>query len=355
MAGEKTEKATQKKRDDERKKGNIFQSRDVAGSLGLLAITFIFKLVIAPIIIYIESIIVNSINSIATTTELTPHAAALLLADIVFKALLIITPIGLGIGMIGFLLSGIQTRFLVSKAKLKPKISKINPITGIKRLFSLRSLIELLKSLIKVIIIASVLYSQIKSKMPEVLILSSLSLNESLSWIGNAIYDIVMSIALYMSMFAVADYLYQWWEYNKGLRMTKQEVKDEYKQAEGDPQLKARIRDVQRKMAQMRMMKKVPYADVVIKNPTHYAVALKYNPPKDKAPIVVAKGKDFIALKIIEIAEQNGVHVTENRPLARGLYEAVDIDRAIPPEFYRPVADVLAFIFKLKKSKKGKK
>ena len=354
-SGEKTEKATQKKRDDERKKGNIFQSRDVTSSLGLLAIVFILKLIVSPILLFTQSIIVNSINSISTTTEFTDNSAMLILAEIILRALLIILPVGLATGFIGFILSGVQTRFLVTKSRLKPDFSKLNPLMGIKRIFSRRALIEFLKSVIKVIIIASVLYTQINSKIPELILLPEMSLEQSLSWLGNAIYDIVILLAVYMTLFAAADYLYQWGEYTREIRMTKQEVKDEYKQTEGDPQLKSRIKDVQRKMAQMRMIKKVPQADVVIRNPTHYAVALKYNPPKDKAPVLIAKGQDYLALKIIETAEQNGIYITENKPLARGLYEAVELNRAIPPEFYRPVADILAFIYKLKKTKKGEK
>ena len=354
-SGEKTEKATQKKREDERKKGNIFQSRDVISSLSLVAITFVLKLIFPPILQYIKSIMISNINSLGATTEFSIQSATSVMVDIVLKLLLIIVPIGLGVSLIEFLLGGIQTRFLVTKSRLKPKFSRIDPVSGMKRMLSLRSLVEFFKSLIKVIIIAAVLYAQIQSRIPEVAGLPSLSLDEGLAWIGNAIYDITISIAMYMAFLAVADYIYQWWQYNKEIMMTKQEVKDEYKQAEGDPQLKSKIKDVQRKLAQMRMMSKVPDADVVIKNPTHYAVALKYNPSQDKAPIVIAKGKDYLALRIIALAEKNGVYVTENRVLARGLYEAVDLNRAIPQEFYRPVADVLTFIYKLKKSKKGNK
>jgi flagellar biosynthetic protein FlhB len=169
-----------------------------------------------------------------------------------------------------------------------------------------------------------------------------MSLNNSLAWIGNSIYDIAITIAMYMCIFAAADYFYQWWQYEKDIRMTKQEIKDEFKQTEGDPQVKSRIKEIQRKMATMRMMRKVPEADVVIRNPTHYAVALKYKPGKDRAPIVVAKGINLVALRIIEIAEQHGVELVENKPLARGLYEAVELDRAIPEEFYKPVAEILA-------------
>jgi len=348
----KTEKATPKKREDERKKGNIFQSKDVIHALGLIAITFIFKLIISPILLFIKSILKDGISKASLLSDLTVTVTMNLIVEFVINILIIIAPIGIIIGLISFILGGIQTQFLFNVKKLKPKFSRLNPISGMQKIFTLRSLVELLKSLIKVVIIASVLYSQINFRLSEVVQLPALQLSDAMSWIGNTIYDITIKIAMYMAIFAVADYFYQWWEHEKELKMTKQEIKDEYKQTEGDPQVKSRIKDVQRKMATMRMMKKVPQADVVIKNPTHYAIALKYNPPKDKAPIVIAKGKDYLALKIIEIAEKNGVQVTENVPLARGLYAAVEVDRQIPEEFYKPVADILAFIYKLKKSKK---
>lgn len=350
----KNEKATQKKRDDERKKGNIFQSKDVTSSLSLLAITFVFKLIISPILAFLKRIVTIGLNKAFTTSDLTITSTMTIIIDLVANALIIIAPIGIVIGLISLLLGGIQTKFLFKMTKLKPKFSRMNPVSGLKKIFTLRSLVELLKSLIKVIIIISVLYTQINSMISELIQIPVLQLSDAMSWMGNAIYDVTMIISMYMAIFAVADYFYQWWEHEKELRMSKQEIKDEYKQTEGDPQVKSRIKDVQRKMAAMRMMKQVPLADVVIKNPTHYAVALKYNPPKDKAPMVIAKGKDYLALKIIEIAEQSGVQVTENIPLARGLYAAVEIDRQIPEEFYKPVADILAFIFKLKKSGKRK-
>jgi flagellar biosynthetic protein FlhB len=176
-------------------------------------------------------------------------------------------------------------------------------------------------------------------------------LEETIVWVAKIVYNTIIKISVIMLIFGAADYLYQWWSYEREIMMTKQEVKDEYKRLEGDPHIRGRIKEIQRKMSLMRMMHKVPSADVVIKNPTHYAVALKYEPKKDIAPVVIAKGKDHVALKIIEIAEKNNVYITENRPLARGLYEAVDINQRIPEEFYKAVAEIIAFIYKLKKTK----
>lgn len=170
-----------------------------------------------------------------------------------------------------------------------------------------------------------------------------------LSKTGDIIMDIVLKVGLIFVAIAVADYVYQWWQYEKNLRMSKQEIKDEYKQTEGDPQIKAHIKSMQQQRARQRMMQAVPEADVVIRNPTHYAVAIKYNPEKNRAPMVVAKGMDSLALRIIEVAEESGVYITENRPLARALYESVELDAEIPDKFYKPIAEVLAFVYSLKK------
>jgi len=351
----KTEKATEKKREDERKKGNIFHSRDLTNSLSLLAVVFVLKLIIPQLMMFIQKNISSALGSVNAVSELTIESAAQRFTDVILKSLAVIIPIGISCAVFAVVFSGLQTRFLFKTTRMKPKFSRMNPVSGMKRMFSLRSIVELLKSIVKVTIISSVVYLKIKSNFLSVVRTPFLSLNDSLSWIGNFIYDITISIAIYMAVFSVADYFYQWWEYEKDIRMTKQEVKDEYKQTEGDPQIKSRIKDVQRKLAAMRMMRRIPGADVVIRNPTKYAIAIKYNPLKNSAPVVVAKGKGYIAKKIIEIAEEHGVYVTENKPLARGLYEAVELERAIPEEFYRPVADILAFIYKLKKSGKGSK
>lgn len=347
----KTEKATEKKRRDERKKGNVFQSKDVVNAFGLLIVIFLLKIVISPILKLIQSNIKTRITSLNSITDLTPKTALELMTDVIVKSLIIIAPIGIVCALLAVLLTGVQTRFLFNTKKLKPQLSRINLAAGFQRMFSMRSLVELLKSILKITIIIVLLYANIKDLLPQVVKLPAMSLNQSLAWIGDSIYGIAIAIAMYMCIFAAADYFYQWWQYEKDIRMTRQEIKDEYKQTEGDPQVKSRIKEIQRKLATMRMMRKVPTADVVIRNPTHYAVALKYTPGKHRAPIVVAKGKNLVALKIIEIAEKNGVELVENKPLARGLYEAVELDRAIPEEFYKPVAEILAYIYKLKQKK----
>ena len=214
-----------------------------------------------------------------------------------------------------------------------------------KNLFSLRSLVELIKSMLKVIIVGAVIYTTIKANLYGFGTMFDKSIIDSLAWTFKLIFDIVIKAGLYLLVFGILDYFYQWWEYERQIRMSFQDLKDEYKQSEGDPQLKGRQKERQRKMSMLRIAQKVPLADVVIKNPTHFAVAIKYEHKKDKAPRVIAKGQDYLALKIIEIAEANKIAVSENPPLARGIYHSVAIDQQIPEEYYQAVAEILVFVY----------
>lgn len=352
-SNEKTEKATPKKKQDERKKGNIFQSQDITSALSLMGIFVVLKIVGPLMFSLMKSMFQDSLTSFGKTTELTKATALDLLGNVMVKVLILALPIGLASIVIAFIMSGAQTRFIFNMQQVKPKFSRINPLRGIKNMFSVRSVVELIKSIFKIAVIGIILYTDISANIPTIMKMLDADLLTSFAWVCDTIFGIVIKIGALLLAFGAADYFYQWWQYEREMRMTKQEVKDEFKQIEGDPQVKGHIRDMQRRMAAARMMQKVPLADVVIKNPTHYAVALKYEPKKDKAPRVLAKGADYVALKIIETAEKHGITVTENRPLARGLYEAVEIDQQIPEQFYQAVADVLAFVYSLKRRKRG--
>ncbi|MCX7615021.1 MAG: flagellar biosynthesis protein FlhB [Clostridiales bacterium] len=348
----KTEKATPKKRKDEREKGNIFQSKDFTSSLGILCIFFSLKLIGPHIFDYLKEMVTSYLLVTAQLQELNVKTTNSLVSAMVIKILLLSLPLLIIAALTGLLLNGSQTRFNISFKQIKFKASRLNPISGMQKMISMRSIVELIKSLIKVAIIAAILYTEIKSRTGQALRLIDLSMTESLIWISSTVFSIVIKIGIIMAGFGVLDYFYQWWDYEKQIRMTKQEIKDEYKMTEGDPEIKGFIKRQQRRMATMRMMQKVPTADVVIKNPTHYAVAIKYESKSNRAPVVIAKGIDFLALKIIEIAESNNVSVTENRPLARGLYESVKVGREIPEEYYQAVAEVLAFVYNLKRRNK---
>jgi flagellar biosynthetic protein FlhB len=242
-----------------------------------------------------------------------------------------------------------QTKMNVSFKRLKLDFTKLDPIKGLKNLITLRSLMELLKSLLKIIIVGYIVYSQIKVNLPYFLRLFDLEITPALFWLMETAINIGLKVGIAMLALGVIDYLYQWWEYERKIMMSRQEVKDEFKQTEGDPQFRGYIKEKQRKMAMSRMMQGIRIADVIICNPTHFAVAIKYDEKKNKSPVVLAKGQDYLALKIIEEAKKHDITITENPPLARGLYAAVEIGQEIPPQYYQAVAEVLAFVYKLKK------
>lgn len=245
-----------------------------------------------------------------------------------------------------------QTGMLVSAETLKPKFSKINPIEGFKRLFSLRSVIETLKGILKIVLLLWLVYSNLADMISENHKYLYTDLAQGIEHMYDSILTMIFQIIIAFAVIAAADYLYQWWDYEQQLRMSKQEIKEEYKQTEGDPQIKGKIKERQQQMARSRMMQQVPQADVVIKNPTHYAVALRYRPEMDNAPVVLAMGQDELALRIIKVAEENKVAVVENIPLARALYAGAELGREIPPEFYGAVAEILVYIFRLNDDKR---
>ena len=245
-----------------------------------------------------------------------------------------------------------QTRMLVSSELMKPKFSRINPLEGFKRLFSLKSVINALKGLLKISILMIIVYMSISGMFHESAKYLYVDIQASCSHLFSQGMGMVVKIGIAFIALAALDFMYQWWDYERGLRMSKQEIKEEYKQTEGDPQIKGKIKEMQRKRAQSRMMQQVPQADVVIRNPTHFAVALRYHPDEDAAPIVLAKGMDELALRIVKVAEEHKIPTIENVPLARALYAETELDQEIPPELYNPVAEVLVYIFRLNENHK---
>ena len=255
----------------------------------------------------------------------------------------------------GIIFSGIQTRFLVTPKLIAPKFNRLSPLQGFKKMFSMRGVVELLKSLIKIVVLGVVIYNVFSDELPLFPRMMDMSVEQAMASTGNIILQIVQNAVVIFVFLAVVDYGYQWWEYEKNLRMSKQDIKDEYKETEGDPQIKGKIKERQQQMARQRMMQNVPSADVVIRNPTHYAIAIQYEAGKNSAPVVIAKGADFLARKIVEIAEEHQIAIVENKPLARGLYAAVDLDQEIPEEFFKPVAEVLAYVYNLKEKERRRR
>lgn len=269
--------------------------------------------------------------------------------EIIKYGVIIIGPIAAIVAAAVIITVMAQTRGLFNTKALRPKFSRLSPIQGVKRLFSAQAVVGVIKGIIELLIIGIITYTQVQSRLVDFAAMPDMEPIQSIHYIAQAVYDIVMLIVIVLVFVAAADFIFQWWQFEKKLKMSKQEVKDEYKQIEGDPQIKSKIKQKQREISQRRMMQEVPSADVVVRNPTHYAVALKYLNYEERdafsAPRVVAKGQDALALKIVKVAEENNVYVTENRPLARSLYENVNLGAEIPPDMYQVVAEVLKEMF----------
>ena len=275
-------------------------------------------------------------------------ALFVLLHTVILKMLLMLAPVFLIGVVVAVVCDVVQVKWKPTSKPLQPKFSKLNPISGFKRIFSANALIELLKSIAKIGIICYVVYSYMKDKIAGVFLLYDMSLNQAISLVGETAIDVGIRISAVYMVIAFLDYAYQKHKFKEDMKMTKQEVKDEYKNTEGDPQIKGRQRRKMQEVSQKRMMQDVPKADVVITNPTHFAVALKYEAEVSSAPVVLAKGEDYLAQKIKEVARENKIEIVENKPLARMLYHNVDVGAEIPPELYQAVAEVLAAVYKAK-------
>lgn len=351
MSGEKTEKATPKKRNDERKKGNVVQSKDVVTTASVVVMFFLLK-TMAPYIFDLSKKNMARIFVIAreyVVIDMATLTRIMLEMTMVITAILV--PILLTAMAVGVIGTGVQTKFLVSSEKLKPKFSNLNPISGLKKMVSIRSLVELLKSSVKLIIIGVIILNTITDNFKQTPKLLDATFLQAATFVASLVYEVAMNISIIFFFVALFDYVYQWWENEKNLKMSKQDIKEEYKNMEGDPQVKSKIKQRQRDMAMSRMIQQVPTADVVIRNPTHFAIAIKYDTEKSSAPIIVAKGQEEVALRIIKIATEHGIYVLENRPLARALFETVEVLDEIPTEFYGPVAEILALVYSLKEKK----
>lgn len=342
---EKTEKATPKKRRDERKKGNIFQSKDITTIASITIAFYVLKAWMPYIYRFLGDSFREYFGLAATTLDIEPKFAVHLFTNVAITILLVISVLVIAVMISSIIVSGSQTKFHISREGFKFKFSKLNPLSGIKKLFSLRSFIEVLKNIIKIIVIGTVVYSVIIKNIQFIPKLMYLDILSAVKFIFDVIMNVVNSVIIYFLAISVVDFIYQWWEYEKNIKMTKQEVKDEFKNTEGNPEIKGKIKQIQRKMAMSRMMQQVPSADVIIRNPTHFAVAIKYDENSNRAPLVVAKGQDRVALNIIKLAEESKVLIMENKPLARALYSTVDINQEIPVEFYEPIAEVLAWVY----------
>ena len=349
--GEKTEPATAKKLKDAREDGKVTKSKELTAAFDLIVLFLVLKIFISfvgerlvGIFDYVYSRMPDFLK--INSTGVSSVAASHYMADILLQMLLTMLPFLLFGFVITFLVSVVQVGWKVTGKPLKPDLNKFNPLNGFKRIISKDSLFELLKSIIKIAVIFWVAYSRVKNHKEELFILYEIPLNQAIALIGSVIIDTGLYISIVYLVIGFADFAYQKHKFNEDMKMTKQEVKDEFKNTEGDPQIKGRQRRKMQETSQRRMMHDVPKADVVITNPTHLAVAVKYDADVNTAPVVLAKGEEYVAQKIKEVARENNIEIVENKPLARMLYHNVDIGAEIPPELYQAVAEVLAAIYK---------
>lgn len=347
FSGEKTEKATPKKRDDARKKGQTAKSQDVNTAIILLAV-FLFLTFSAS---YIGNIVFDLFNQTFQEymlMELTENTVQVITMDIMKELALLLGPIMLVALLAGLFSNYIQVGVMFTTKPLEPKLEKIDPIKGFKRIFSLRAIVELLKSILKISFVGAITFVILWMNIDQVLSLSFKSVEDSLATMASLTVQMGIAASLALLFLSLFDFLYQKYDFEKNIRMSKQDLKDEHKNIEGDPLIKSKIKQRQREMAMRRMMQEVPEADVVITNPTHFAIALKYDENKMDAPYVVAKGVDYLAQKIKYIANENDVVMVENRPLARSLYDSAEIGDAVPEEFFKAVAEILAYVYRIK-------
>lgn len=348
--GEKTEPATDKKLKEAREEGKVAKSQELTFSFSLIVLFLVLKFFVS----YLGEKMIGLIKTIYSgmaefvdinNVGLTSHAVSAYFVNIIIQFFLIVLPFFIFGVIITILINIVQVGWKVSTKMLQPKFDKTNPINGFKRIFSSQSVFELVKSIVKIGLIALIAYFSIKGHANDLFILYEIPLNQAIALVGTIIIDTGLRISLVYLIVGVADFAYQKHKFNEDMKMTKQEVKDEYKNTEGDPQIKGRQRARMREASQRRMMQDVPKADVVITNPTHIAVALKYDAEVSKAPVVLAKGEELLAKKIKDVAKENNISIVENKPLARMLYSNVDIGEEIPAELYQSVAEVLAAVY----------
>ncbi len=349
-SGEKTEEPTPHKLREARKKGQVAKSKDLTAALVIITAFYSLKVTAFGIWEQITQIMIRTYEMIPG--ELTTTLAGNILNDTMWVFLKAVLPIFLANFIVAVIAEMFQTGFVFSLEPLSPDLNKLNILEGVKKLFSMKQVVELIKSLIKMAIVTWLIFSAIKNEFVFVLIAQQVSLWQNMVFVGNLIFKIILRIGMFYIIIGLLDYMYQRYEYIKGLRMSKKEIKDEYKRLEGDPTVKQRQKDAARQMAQGRQTGAVPGADVVVTNPTHYAIAIAYKPQEMKAPMVLAKGENLFALNIRKIAEENQIPIIENKPLAQALFRTTGVDQEIPPYYYKAVAEILAFVYNLKKKRK---
>lgn len=351
--GEKTEAPTAKKLSDARKEGQTAKSKELVMAITLMTLFLLVKFYVGNLgqqMILCFSKYYDQFSRVIRNSEngMRMQDCLLLVQTGVTDIITMAVPFYIVAFVIGILANSLQQKWMVTTKPLQPKFDKLNPINGFKRLFSVKQLVEIGKQLLMLIVIISVVFMTIKDKLSIIYTFYNLSLYEVLKIVGDILVDLGIRISAIFLVIGIVDLFYQRWKFKEDMKMTKQEVKDEFKNQEGDPQVKSQIRRKMQEVSRRRMMSALPEADVVITNPTHFAVALKYEANVGRAPVVIAKGADYLAQDIKEKAKEYNIEIVENKPLARILYHNVDVGAEIPPELYQAVAEVLAFVYQLK-------
>ncbi len=348
--GEKTEEATSKKLDDARKEGQVSKSKEVTNAVTLIGLFLTLKIALSFVGESFLAVFSGFYNRINETQGLVDGQVRLgtihsMLKTMMLRTLILMLPFLLVGAILSFLSDYVQIPWKVTTKPLQPKFNKLNPINGVKRIFSAQSLMELLKSILKIGLIIYIAYRTLKDQANIIYLLFNMPLWSAIAVSGDIAINLGLRISFVYILIAAIDFAYQKRKFKEDMKMTKQEVKDEYKEAEGDPQIKGQQKQRMREASRRRMMQDIPKADVVITNPTHFAVAVRYDTDEAPSPVVTAKGQDYLAQRIKEIARENRVEIVENKPLARMLYHNVEVGEQIPPELYEAVAQVLAYVY----------
>lgn len=344
---EKTEQATPHRREEARKQGQVARSQEL-NSFAIVFCGLLFLFFTAPIMVHGIAEMAQYVFANLGAAPGNDADAVMYVRGMGKRVLMILAPLFLAMVVVGIFVNVIQVGFRISPKGLEPKFDKFNFVSGLKRLFSRRSLFQLVRDVIKLALIGTVAYFAVRAEEHYFIALTDADVGGIMSFAGAAVFRVGLKIVLSLFALAVFDYLYQRWDFERSIRMTKHEVKEEHKQHEGSPEIRARVRQVQRELARMRMSQEIPGADVVVTNPTRLAVALKYDTETMGAPTVVAKGARLLAKKIRELALEAGVPIVENAPLARAIYASVEVGGVIPAELYRACAEVLAYVYRLR-------
>lgn len=346
---EKTEKPSSKKRSDAREEGQILQSKEVNTVVILFSCFLGLKIFGGFMTNQLSKLMTEIFNEIINVEILLdPNNLMINSLKLVVIFAIVIAPVLMVAFFSSLIINYFQVGFLFTTKTLKIKLNRLNPIEGFKKMFSKRALVELVKSVLKVALVGYIAFDYGYSQITRIIKYPGMESFAFFINFSNLIYGFVLRILGVLLLLSFMDYFFQWREHEKNLMMSKQELKEEYKQSEGDPFIKGKIKEKQRQMAMSRMMQDIPTADVIITNPTHYAIAIKYDKDKFEAPYIVAKGVDIIAENIKKIAKENSVPMVENRPLARAIYASIEIGDFIPEELYEAVAEVLAYVYSLK-------